>query len=76
MTFIFDEDMIVRALEANGWRNVWDIYWIHDEAPGFCGLTTEDAFIVLLRDKNLLPGRGSTAESRDQPIPRPFSTSP
>lgn len=54
--FTFDETMILRALEANAWRNVWDIYWIDagDAAPPRV-LTTEDAFRALLKDKNLLP---------------------
>jgi hypothetical protein len=54
MEFVFDEAMIVRALEANGWRNVWDIYWVNDAAPAWGGLIAEEAFAVLLREKNLL----------------------
>ncbi len=75
MTFTFDEEMMVHALEANGWRNVWDIYWVLDEPSGFCSLTTEDAFIALLRGKNLLPPGSPAAEARDQPTRRPFSKS-
>ncbi|WP_363348781.1 hypothetical protein [Methylocystis echinoides] len=61
MTFMFHEDMMTDALEANGWLNVWDIYWVQD-AGGWIGLTTEDAFVVLLREKNLLPPRASTLD--------------
>lgn len=67
MHFTFDEAMIIHALEANGWRNVWDIYWISDATPGWGGLTTEDAFAVLLREKNLLQ---AAARPGDQPAGR------
>lgn len=75
MTFTFDEDMIIQALEANGWRNVWDIYWVQDRGAGFCGLTTEDAFIALLREKTLLPSRRAPSEKEDHSIGRPFPSS-
>lgn len=57
--FTFDEEMIAHALEANGWRNVWDIYWVKtgDGRPAGDTLTTEDAFEFLLREKNLLRRR-------------------
>jgi hypothetical protein len=32
------------------------------DAGGWIGLTTEDAFVVLLREKNLLPPRASTLD--------------
>ncbi len=68
MHFTFDEAMIIHALEMNGWRNVWDIYWINDSTPGWGGLTTEDAFFALLREKNLLPA--TPAQPNDQLLRR------
>lgn len=69
MTITFDEDTIIRALEANGWRNVWDIYWVKDDAPGWGALTTDDAFMILLRDSRLLPAQGQPSGRRSSASP-------
>jgi hypothetical protein len=69
-SFTFDEQMIIHALEANGWRNVWDIYWIGaDRQEDWGGLTMEDAFLTLLKEKSLLQREAAAtlgpAEKRD-----------
>jgi hypothetical protein len=61
--FTFDEQMIVDALEANGWSNAWDIYWINPSAPGWGALTADDAFQVLLGEERLLPRSNSPPAS-------------
>jgi hypothetical protein len=54
---VFTEAMMIRALEANGWFDAWDIYWTRAKEFGddWGGLTLRDAFEVLLREKNILP---------------------
>ncbi len=66
MHFTFDEAMMATALEANGWRNVWDIYWLRDDCPEWGGLTTDDAFLTLLQERNLVPQR-TEARQRHPP---------
>lgn len=55
--FVFTESMMIDALEANGWFNAWDIYWMRAEerGAGWGGLSLTDAFESLLAEKNLLP---------------------
>ncbi len=66
MHFTFDEAMMATALEANGWRNVWDIYWVRDAGPEWGGLTTDDAFLTLLQERNLLPRRNAADAPKNQ----------
>jgi hypothetical protein len=65
--FNFDEQMIADALEANGWVNVWDIYWMNRDDPGWGALTMEDAFRTLLDSKKLLPRRDPGQSSHERP---------
>lgn len=65
--FEFDEQTMVDALEANGWVNVWDIYWVHRDEPGWGALTMEDAFQTLLDGRKLLPRRDPDQGSPERP---------
>lgn len=46
------DDKMARALETQGWVNVWDIYWVRmvDGRPATLGYATEDAFEVATRE--------------------------
>jgi hypothetical protein len=46
-----DNEMAQR-LEAQGWLNVWDIYWVKmvDGRPVTLGYTTEDAYEMATRE--------------------------
>jgi hypothetical protein len=62
--FNFDEQMMADALEANGWVNVWDIYWTQRDEPGWGALALDEAFQTLLDKKNLLPKRDAVEGHR------------
>jgi hypothetical protein len=46
------DDKLARALEAQGWVNVWDIYWVRmvDGRPAGLGYATEDAWEMTTRE--------------------------
>lgn len=46
------EEKMAQALEALGWLNVWDIYWVKmvDGRPATLGFSTQDAYELALRD--------------------------
>jgi hypothetical protein len=46
------EEKMAQALEALGWRNVWDIYWVKtlDGRPVTLGFSTEDAYEIATKE--------------------------
>ena len=55
--FVFTEDMMIQALEANGWNTLWhEDNWVHKNMtdPDHGGVGIEDAFKILLRKCNLI----------------------
>lgn len=61
--FQFDNEMIQKALKANGWYNHWHPdNWVHesDRNPDWNGTNMKDAFERLLRSKNLIPSNIET----------------
>ena len=60
MKFTFDEEMIVRALRANGWNDLWHPdNWVHESAsnPDWAGVSKKQAFEILLKKLNLISGK-------------------
>jgi hypothetical protein len=58
MSFVFDHEMIHKALLANGWYNHWHPdNWVHqmDSNPDWSGVNMKTAFERLLKSKNLIP---------------------
>lgn len=47
-----DDEKMARFLEARGWVNVWDIYWMRtvDGRPEGLGFTTQDAYELSTRE--------------------------
>ncbi len=47
-----DDEKMAQALEAQGWLNVWDIYWVKmvDGRPTTLGYSTEDAWYFAARE--------------------------
>lgn len=55
-SFTFTPKMIEAALEANGWRALWNHdNWVHESSknPDWGGCSADEAFRQLLRSKNL-----------------------
>jgi hypothetical protein len=48
----FSDAEMAQTLEARGWVNVWDIYWVRmvDGRPATLGYSTEDAFELATRE--------------------------
>ncbi|MGJ0510275.1 MAG: hypothetical protein ACR652_24785 [Methylocystis sp.] len=60
---------MARILEAHGWQNVWDIYWVkmQDGRPVSLALTTEDAFDLVSRETH---GRAGDDGREPSPVER------
>mgnify|MGYP000597854783 CR=1 FL=1 len=58
MTFVFDEELIRGALEANHWHTLWHPEnWVRDDDPNpdYNGVNIKEAFRRLLLSKNMIP---------------------
>ena len=55
--FIFTQEMMEIALEANGWRKLWsETNWVSPDCPNpdWGGVSLESAFNTLLVNANLI----------------------